>query len=108
MRRVTKGVYIPWYTLGNRHVVIVRLVLSVYLQGLEFPVTYARHFRSQTCFDYHKKKTPGKNKKKSACEIRKCYGTCGPLITHKKYEYNKRFCVTCNEKNSANFAICVL
>jgi len=38
---VTKAVYMVWYTLANRHVVSVWYVLPVYLQGLEFRVTYA-------------------------------------------------------------------
>jgi len=56
-----------------------------------------RHFRSQTCFDNHKRKTQGKSKKKSARELRKSCGTCGALITFRMHECNKRFCVTCNE-----------
>ena len=56
-----------------------------------------RHFRCHTCFDNHKKKTQGKRQKKSTCELRKCFGTCGALITNKKHECNKRFCATCYE-----------
>ena len=56
-----------------------------------------RHFRSQTCFNNHKNKTQGKSRKKSAYQLRKCCGTCGALITYKKHECNKLFCVTCNE-----------
>ena len=54
-----------------------------------------RHFRSQTCFDNHKMKTQGKSK--SACELRKCCGTFGALITQNTHECNKRFCATCKE-----------
>ena len=56
-----------------------------------------RQFRSQTCYDNHKKKIQGKRQKKSACELRKFCGTCGGLITHTKHECNKRFFATCYE-----------
>ena len=58
---------------------------------------YNRQFRSETCFDNHKKKTLGKKNKKSACEIRRCCGTCGAMITQNTNECNKRFCATCKE-----------
>jgi len=58
-----------------------------------------RHFRSQTCFDNHKKKTQAK--RKSACELHKCCDTCGALITQNTHECNKRFCTTCKENKVA-------
>jgi hypothetical protein len=39
-RVVTKAVNMVWYTLANRHVVTEWYVHPVYLQGLEFRVTY--------------------------------------------------------------------
>jgi len=58
-----------------------------------------RHFRSQTCFDNHKKKTQGN--RKSACELRKCCGTCDAMITRNTHECNKRLCTTCKENKEA-------
>lgn len=53
-----------------------------------------RNFRSQTCFDNHKRKWGGN--KKSERELRKSCSTHGALITHKTHECNTRFCVYCN------------
>ena len=58
-----------------------------------------RHFRRQTCFDNHKKKTLGK--RKSACNLRKCCGTCGAVITRTTHECNKRFCAIYKENKEA-------
>jgi hypothetical protein len=54
-----------------------------------------RHSRIKACFDNHKSKQ-GTNKK-SSCELRKCCGTCGALITYRKHERNN-----CNEKKEIN------
>ena len=65
-----------------------------------------RHFRSQTCFDNHKRKPVGKTK--IACGLRKCCGPCGAMITYNKREYNKRFCAKSYEnKEVAIFALCI-
>ena len=49
--------------------------------GLRIPCDLCnRHFRRETCFDNHKRKTQGK-RKNSACELWKCCATCGALIT---------------------------
>ena len=46
--------------------------------GIRIPCDLCnRHFRSREYFENHKKKTQGKIKKKSACDIRKCCVTCG-------------------------------
>ena len=58
-----------------------------------------RHFKSQTCFGKHKKKTLGKNK--GACELRKFCGKCGSMITQNTQEFNKRFRGKCKEKKEA-------
>ena len=58
-----------------------------------------RHFRSQTCFDNHKK--PPGGKKKTICErVRRC-ATCDEIIIiddkskKQKHECHKRFCKNC-------------
>jgi len=58
-----------------------------------------RHFRSLTCSDNHKKKT--RAKRKSSCELRKCCGTCGAVITRNTHECNKRFYTTQKENKEA-------
>jgi hypothetical protein len=58
-----------------------------------------RHFKSQTCFDNHKRKTQGK--RKGACELRKCCATCVAMITRNTHECHKRFCATCKENKEA-------
>ena len=54
-----------------------------------------RHFRRQTCFDNHTRKTVVK--RKSACWLRKFCGTCRTMITHNTHESKKWFCVTSYE-----------
>jgi len=48
-----------------------------------------RNFRSQKCFDIHKRRTP---KKRTVCERKRYCGTCGALVTRENHECNKRFC----------------
>ena len=64
-----------------------------------------RHFRSQTYFDNDKNKRQGKSEKKSACELRKCFGTCGALIAQNTRECNKQHVM--RTKRSVIFALCV-
>ena len=58
-----------------------------------------RHFRSQSCYDNHKKQKLGADRVgKTVCEQKKCCGMCGAFITEKKHECNKRYCENCGEK----------
>ena len=51
--------------------------------GIRIPCDLCkRHFRSQTCFDSHKRKSVGN--RKSASELRMCCGTCG-VCSHEIY-----------------------
>ena len=56
-----------------------------------------RHFRSQKCFDNHKRRTP---KKRTVCEKR-CCGTCGAPVTSENHECNKRFCQKSKQNKEA-------
>ena len=104
-RAVIKAVHIARNTPPYRHV--VTMLCPCISAGLRIPCNLCnRHFRSQTCFDNHKKKTQGN--RKSACELRKCCGTCDAMITRNTHECKKRFCTTCKEnKRQGIFALCV-
>jgi hypothetical protein len=63
-----------------------------------FRIPYAeckRHFRSQSCFENHKKRL--RANKKRVCERKKCCRRCGDLITDKRHECNKGYCANCNQ-----------
>ena len=60
-----------------------------------------RHFRSQACFDNHENKRRGKNKKNTACELRKC-GTCCALITLKSTNVRNGSLSSVMRKNSCH------
>jgi len=57
-----------------------------------------RHFRSQKCFDNQKRRTP---KKRTVCDRKRCWGTCGALVTRENHECNKRYCQNCNQNKEA-------
>jgi len=53
-----------------------------------------RHLRSWTCFANHKQST---GKTKSVCERKRCFATCGLLVTDDRHECNKVFCANCSK-----------
>jgi len=53
-----------------------------------------RHFRSQNCFDNHKRRV---TKEKTVCERKRRCGTCGELVIRENHECSKRNCQNCIE-----------
>ena len=51
-----------------------------------------RNFRSRSCFANHKK-----HGKKCFCDRKRCWKTCGGLITRRQHECKKTNCQNCNE-----------
>jgi len=49
-----------------------------------------RLFRSQSCFDNHKRRSTAK--KISVCWRKRFCSTCGVLASKENHEYNKRYC----------------
>jgi len=106
VRVVTKAVDMVWYTLTNRHVVTVRYVLPVYLQGLEFHASNAKDTLGVR-HDLITSKIKRGGNRKSTCEPRKCSGTFGAMITQNTHECNKRFFGTCKE-NKEDGLLCFM
>jgi len=67
--------------------------------GVRIPyVDCNRHFRSQSCYDNHKRQELGADRMdKTVCEQKQCCGKCGAFITKKKHNCNKRYCKNCGE-----------
>jgi len=55
-----------------------------------------RHFRSVTCFAKHNQSTA---KRKSVCERKRCFATCGRFVTDARHECNKVFCAICKQNS---------
>jgi len=69
------------------------------LSGVRIPCDECnRHFRIRTCFAKHKQSTA---KKKFVCERKRCWATCGLLVTDARHECNKIFCANCKQKSDA-------
>jgi hypothetical protein len=61
--------------------------------GLRIPCELCnRNFRSQACFDRHKKNTL---RGKTVCEQKRNCVSCGSLLTSKKHECFKSYCANC-------------
>ena len=62
--------------------------------GVRIPcVDCNRYFRSQSCYDSHKKTTVRSwQDGQDLCEQKKCCGMCGAFITEKKHDCNKGWC----------------
>jgi hypothetical protein len=65
--------------------------------GVRIPcVDCNRHFRSQSCYENHKKlQLRADRKGKTICEQKKCCGMFGAFITENRHDCNKRSCDNC-------------
>jgi len=64
-------------------------------EGIRIPCDKCnRHFRSQNCFDNHKRRV---TKKKTVCKRKRRCATCGELVIRENHECNIRYCKNCNE-----------
>ena len=80
---------------ATRRVAIAWSVRRAHSRRFESPCDDChRHFRNAACFANHKLRT---SNGKPVCERKRCWETCGWLVTREKHECYKRFCDTCKE-----------